>query len=332
MLDHIKFTKLIFILKAVDNIILPEYKGAVFRGGFGYTFKRIVCVQRGNKDCKGCLLEKTCVYSYIFETPLPEDSEVLRLNKNVPHPFVLEPPQDNRRFIKKQDLFQFNISLIGKAIDYLPYIIFTFIELGKSGIGTKPTNLDTTDKTRKRSVRGQYNLMNVQSLDINGKTQSIYNNEQQTVENNYHILQGADLNHIKDNDKNRNQINVNFITPCRIKFNDKISNNIGFHLIIRNLLRRLSSISYFHCNKELECDYQAIIEESKEIKTTNSNLKWYEWDRFSTRQNQKMNLGGLLGNVTFQGDLTPFLQLLRLGEYLHVGKNTSFGLGRYVLS
>ncbi len=42
-----------------------------------------------------------------------------------------------------------------------------------------------------------------------------------------------------------------------------------------------------------------------------------------------MKLGGFVGRITFEGDLTPFLPYIRIGEAVHVGKATSFGLGRY---
>ncbi len=42
-----------------------------------------------------------------------------------------------------------------------------------------------------------------------------------------------------------------------------------------------------------------------------------------------MKFGGLLGSISYEGDLAPFMPYLALGEWLHVGGKTSFGLGRY---
>ncbi len=40
-------------------------------------------------------------------------------------------------------------------------------------------------------------------------------------------------------------------------------------------------------------------------------------------------MGGFVGEVTFAGNIGPFIPLIKVGEILHVGKGTSFGLGRY---
>ena len=38
------------------------------------------------------------------------------------------------------------------------------------------------------------------------------------------------------------------------------------------------------------------------------------------------------GRWTLRGNLAPFLPALHLGQWLHIGKETVFGLGRYALT
>jgi CRISPR/Cas system endoribonuclease Cas6 (RAMP superfamily) len=51
--------------------------------------------------------------------------------------------------------------------------------------------------------------------------------------------------------------------------------------------------------------------------------------RYSGRQEHRISMGGFVGDVTFEGDVQPFVQIIKAGEILHVGKGTAFGLGRY---
>ena len=355
MLEIFRLARFRFTVSAKEHIRFPSYKGSAFRGGFGYAFKRVVCVIKG-KECDDCLLKQKCIYSYIFETPPPQDTEILRLYPKVPHPFVIEPPITEKQTFEPGETFSFHLILIGNAIDYLPYFIYTFTELGKQGIG---------------QGRGKYDLLHVEGIGLEDEAIQIYNSKVQTLTNHYPIIQAHQLNHqnlvsvneqgvethnrIKQHqatsssisppceggDKgevvksdaiplnHNNKINISILTPLRLRFDGHITDKIEFHVLIRNLLRRISSLSYFHCDEKFQVDFKGLIEKASAVKQIRSDTHWFDWKRYSTRQEEWMSLGGVTGAVSYEGDLSDFMLLLRLGEYVHVGKGTSFGLGKY---
>ncbi|MEM2742098.1 MAG: CRISPR system precrRNA processing endoribonuclease RAMP protein Cas6, partial [Nitrososphaeria archaeon] len=107
--------------------------------------------------------------------------------------------------------------------------------------------------------------------------------------------------------------------------------NLEFHTLFRALYRRVAAIMYFYCDKEPNFDYKLLTTKSKNVKIKLDNLCWYDWERYSTRQKTKMKLGGLIGKITYQSEETfnLFLPFLTIGQYTHIGKNCTFGLGRY---
>ena len=66
-------------------------------------------------------------------------------------------------------------------------------------------------------------------------------------------------------------------------------------------------------------------------RTERARTRQHEHDpeRYSARQDVKMKMGGFVGEVQYVGEVREFFPLLKLGEKLHVGKATGFGLGRY---
>jgi hypothetical protein len=113
---------------------LNAFAGSTLRGGFGHAFKRAVCIWPPG-DCQRCLLRNTCSYLYIFETAPPPGSEKLRGIDQIPRPFVIEPPDGPQRVFDSGEHFSFRLVLVGRAIDYLPYFVFTFSQLGQTGLG-----------------------------------------------------------------------------------------------------------------------------------------------------------------------------------------------------
>jgi hypothetical protein len=178
MLGNFSCGRYRFVLQADTPLRLNAFAGSTLRDGFGHVFKRIVCTWPPG-DCPRCLLKTTCSYPYIFETAPPPGATKLRLIDQIPRPFIIEPPSadfspsglnpmnratprklsagnhgsaavtgrpssaDNRKLYGPGERFDFDLVLVGRAIDYLPYFLFTFIELGRTGLGpgltTQPT-------------------------------------------------------------------------------------------------------------------------------------------------------------------------------------------------
>ncbi len=315
MLDRFTFSKFRFFLRDENELILPSFTGTTIRGGFGFQFRKIVCLKKELQKCNECALKKVCAYAYIFETSPPEDSEKLKKIQDIPRPFVIEPPEGNKKIYKRGETIIFNLILIGKGVDYLPYFIFTFKELGKRGFGSR---------------KGKYFLEKVSTLmDIEEENfKTIYDGKEGVLLSSYKTW---DLSFLmrKREIKDTEILTMNFLTPTRIKHNAKLVEDPDFHHIIRSLLHRISSLSYFHCGEELSLDFHEMIEKAGEIKKVKSDLKWKEIERFSRRQKTKMKLGGFVGKVVYKGDFRDFVPFLILGEQVHVGKSCTFGFGKY---
>lgn len=300
----LNLTKITLRLAAQDAISLPEYKGSALRGGFGHAFRKVVCAVR-KKVCDDCLLRQRCAYFYIFETPPPDGTEMMRKYPRAPHPFVIEPPDDEKRLYEPGERLEFSLVLIGKGREYLPYFIYAFEELGRMGIG---------------KGRGRYCIENVSS-----RGEIIYAAETKTLCDPPQVVISSDNGPVE-------KITLTFLTPTRIKYEEQLAPIPEFHMLIRSLLRRLSSLSYFHDGRRMETDFKGLIERAGAVRTMHKDLKWIDLPRYSARQQTTMMLGGFVGRMTFDGKLTEFMPYLRLGEIVHIGKATSFGLGKYVIT
>ena len=64
------------------------------------------------------------------------------------------------------------------------------------------------------------------------------------------------------------------------------------------------------------------------IQILENNLYWKDNKRYSLRQKHSMLLGGLQGEIKYKGNLAIFMPFLMVAKDLHLGKQTSFGLGK----
>ena len=106
----------------------------------------------------------------------------------------------------------------------------------------------------------------------------------------------------------------------------------AFGPLAKRLRDRINALSYFYCGAGLEIDFKAFGEQAEKIVTVSDSTGWVESSRYSRRPEVTHDLSGFVGEVTFEGELGTFLPYLKLGEYLHVGKNAVFGNGWYEIT
>lgn len=264
------------------------------------------------------MLNKTCPYAYIFETPKVNGMEFEHQAVNLPHPFIIEPPETDSIEFQPGEELAFGLILIGKSVSFLPYFVYTFDQMGRYGLGRG---------------RGKFELATVHAINdlpLYSGTQ-IYDNTSQVLKSNFREWQLDDILSFIPETKIET-IQLKMLTPTRILQKNKLVNQVPFELFIRNLLRRISLLGRIHCDSEWDLPFQDMITAAEQnVRLVENNTSWYDWERYSNRQKRRMTMGGIIGTITYGGDLMPFLPFIYLGQFTHIGKNTTFGLGKYVV-
>ncbi|MCB1803805.1 MAG: CRISPR system precrRNA processing endoribonuclease RAMP protein Cas6 [Candidatus Competibacteraceae bacterium] len=292
------------------SLRLPDYAGSAWRGVFGHALKKLACVTR-EPQCANCMLYRTCLYPYIFETPVDPALGVMRKYPHAPHPFVLAPGPQRGVLPPGQDI-HLGLTLFGRGLAQLPYVIYALNQAGQRGL-TK--------------ARIPLALQTVQQQDANGTWQTIYTPQAELTP-----LTGV-LPAMPECPPGSVRISVH--SPLRLRVDNELvgPDKLCFAMLFSALLRRLSMLSVFHGDQALETDFAALTQAAQNISILRSALHWQDQTRYSSRQQTTLPLGGIKGWLELDGaQLQPFWPYLWLGQWTHVGKGASMGLGRYQIT
>jgi len=317
--------KLRFHFRATTDIILPPYKGATFRGTFGQMFKSVVCNFEGG-HCPDCPRaqrnpdhERVCPYFYLFETANDGRIPAFNSSPKAPQPFVIEPPEERARFYEAGDPFIMDLILIGNARKYITYFIHTFEEIGKrGGIGR-----------HLRKGFGRFRLDKVGDM-THDVEEIIYYLDHQS--NPQFIASPRPAEPVKPIDSNSDDpLTLEFITPTKIRSRQRYIEHsaeypLTFKVLIEFLFRRAHLLYAFHQHQRIPAYDRP---EVPLLDVLDHQLKWDYFDRYTNRQGCWVRDGGFKGQITFAPGWQFYYPLLKIGERIHVGKETTFGLGKY---
>jgi len=308
------------VLTVEEPLLLPAYKGATLRGSFGGTLKRIGCY-RDPATCEARPPECQCPYGFLFAPKTPEGGHRFRAGEEIARPFVIEPPPEDRRAYRPGEKVIFHLLLFGKACQYLPYFLVAFHELPPIGIPPR---------------RGRVTLQEVWAVhDLSGIKQRVYQAADRTVRHADLAISPEQLARAASQYP-PDRLTLEFETNTILRYLSRPQGvrRIEFGILISRLLQRIETLASLY-GEGLPEDGQEtarrLIQAARTVRIVRDETAWNEWKRYSTRQKQEVWMDGVIGKVTYEGELSPFLPLLLLGQYTHVGKGCVFGLGKFVV-
>lgn len=283
-------------MRALEEIVIPEYSGSMLRGAFGHALKRVLCTVHHGR-CNECHRREQCQYFQIFESDNPAlKSQGLRY---MPHPFVIVPPLGPIQLSEDNEI-EWKIKIFGPALEQARYLMVALRSMAAMGLGAK---------------RIQFELIGIESDGI-----SIYDPETDSFE----IPEPLSVQEYVENRVKQitDQVNIDFETPMRLSRQGKDIYSLSSDLLIDAIIRRFKLMFSLYGSY----DEQDIENVSCSLKKVNE-VKIIA-NRYSNRQGKKTSLRGIRGEYILSNCSQQLRKLLVAMELLHIGKNTGFGFGR----
>lgn len=263
------------------------------------------------------MLRRQCAYGVLFE-PIPPSDDPTPQFADAPRPYVITVPYDPGRK-RSQTLtpgspLTFDLTLVGPAVPQLPYFVYSTMQLSRRGIG------------RQKGTARLERVTVAEEMQTDG-TSELFDGE--TLRATPPALAGDDLSLSWDL-SGTERLTVRFHTPIRLKLDGSYTCPLTFHDLMRGVVNRVKTLTRFYGEEVDPSALEELLDAAREVRTVENRQTWWDLTRYSTRQKTRLKMGGAYGWATFEAeDFAPFAPLLALGEWLHIGKLTTMGLGRF---
>ena len=304
-----------FHFRVLQNFSLPALEANVWRSVLGMQLKRMSDGRAAAPD--DLPLPAQELYTYFMETPPPPDARLMRLYRQTPHPWLLRCGWRNSALhLRAGDMHTLPLALLGRANDLLAVVILALARAAVQGLGKQ---------------RGQMRLMRVERLPGPDETEPV-----SVFEYGGPFAPVAPWQPEAPDMPSDGRITLTLQSPLRLVVQKKVLSPGRFdspYPLLMNLVRRISMLCAFHGDHELQADYAALKQAAQRARLLAASLEWRDQHRWSARTRQQVPLGGVMGHLVLDmaeaPELWPFLWL---GQWLHAGKGTVLGLGRFAIS
>jgi hypothetical protein len=296
-----------FHFVARDQVYFPPGKSAnIVRGAFGTIFKKITCAEDCH-DTQNCKERASCPYARIFEpAALSRGPSGLA---DWPRPFVFRAAHLDGRTLEPGQPFEFDVHLFDLKDAAIVYFVLAFAELAREGLGPR---------------RGRAALVRVEQLNAQGEADGrVYDGRTfLTTE-----LRPPIVLDLTSRPEPVSKVEVRFLTPTELKHGALLAARPEFPVLFGRIRDRLSTLRALYGSGALEIDFKEMGERAQAVKMTRCDLRFSEAERKSAKTGDRHPIGGFIGEVSYEGDLTEFLPYVHAAKWVGVGRQTVWGKG-----
>ncbi len=309
------------ICRAVEPVALPVFAGSAVRGALFGAVRDLACVNPTAPSCAVCPLHAVCGASLLLATV---DEQGPR-GREVPRPFALRPPLDGGRVVQPGEGFTFGVTLIGEeALRLLPYLVLGLRRVGEVGMG-RPVVADGGDGAAARRGRFQVEAL-VQVNPLTGARQTVMRVGDALV-----MLPDAPVTHTQVMEwcaarGSVSRLTLRLRTPLRLVVDGKLVQRLTFPALLQRVCRRLTDLERSYGRAD-GLDFRDVLARAADVAVVEDRTRWLDLESKSSRQGRTVPIGGLVGSISFTGELTPLLPWLVWAELVGVGKDVTRGNG-----
>jgi hypothetical protein len=309
-------------------LVLPYYgRGAILRGAFGISLRSLVCHDM-TLECRACPLRPQCPYPATFEAAPPDNGDRLSNFSDVPRPFVFDPPSCERAEFRPGETVEFGLTAVGRASHLVPYFVTAFRKLADDGLGPRRAKFDLAEvvalgcQGNEAASRHRGSGEPPETIET-----AIYKNTEPLLHTGAPAWRAHDLVRAKDGSLTR--ITLRFATPVDLRDRGVSVEIPEFGPLIRRLRDRASSLAVFFGDGPLALDFKGVSALADTVRLVENGTRLVSVNRHSSRTGQRHDLGGFIGEATYEGEaIGTLMPLVRVGEVIHVGKHSAFGNGQ----
>ena len=274
---------------------MPYHAGSMLRGVLGRSLRAVACAS-SSSCATTCAAPAACAYHRLFDPPPRVNSpHAARHGASVTPP----PP-----------LIPLIPATGGQLLCAGAEMAFGLRCLGRLSAADSDLLLRALERLDERSLSGEQGRVRFLSAGfVGGRDQAL---------------------DVGESPQATGRLSLAFETPAWLERKGQLALDLDFPQLLRAAWRRLSTVAdlYGEPGPADEETFRRLDALAAQVATLSRDLRALRWERQSDETGARHKMEGLIGSVEFAGPVGAFRSVLAAAQRVHLGKATSFGLGR----